>query len=297
MEEIGQLIGKGFRIWKKNLNLCIPFIYSGLASILIVVVFFVAVFLAAIPLLGEDWTQLENLEEPGAMEELFAGMDWQDLLPIILLILGMIATLSLVGSYFNAGAIGMARQALVEGRSGTSAMWSAGRKHFWNMFLLSLIVVLVTMAGLIFLLPGVEQLGEAVSGNADSLEGLGVILAGLLLFILYALVLSVILSPAPYALVIEDTGPVQALRAAMDFFRYNKFDVLILWLVVVALSLVLEMAGSFISMGNEEAYQLMSLISSLASIFVLAPLVNLWWTRLYMSRKGMLNEEEVTDPW
>lgn len=297
MEEIGQLIGKGFRIWKKNLNLCIPFIYSGLASILIVVVFFVAIFLAATPLLGEDWTQLENLEEPGAMEELFAGMDWQDLLPIIFLILGMIAALSLVGSYFNAGAIGMARQALVEGRSRTSAMWCAGRKHFWNMFLLSLIVVLVTMAGLIFLLPGVEQLGEAVSGNPDSLEGLGVILAGLLLFILYALVLSVILSPAPYALVIEDTGPVQALRAAIDFFRYNKFDVLILWLVVVALSLVLEMAGSFISMGNEEAYQLMSLISSLASIFVLAPLVNLWWTRLYMIRKGMLNEEEVKDPW
>jgi hypothetical protein len=57
------------------------------------------------------------------------------------------------------------------------------------------------------------------------------------------------------------------------------------------------MAGSFITMGNEEAYQLMSLISSLASIFVLAPLVNLWWTRHYMIRKGMLNEEEVKDPW
>lgn len=271
MEEIGQLIGKGFRIWKRNLNLCTPFIFSALASILIVVAFFVAIFLVAIPFLGDDWTQLENLEEPGAMEELFAGMGWQDFLPIIFLTLGMIVALSLVGSYFNAGAIGMARQALVEGRSRTSAMWSAGRKHFWNMFLLSLIMGLATMAGLIFLLPGMEQFGEAVSGNPDSLEGLGVILAGFLLFILYALVLSVIFAPAPYALVIEGTGPVQALRTGIDFFRYNKFDVLIMWLVVAALSLVLEMAGSFISMGNEEASQLMSLVSSLASLFILAP--------------------------
>jgi len=297
MEEIGQLIGKGFGIWKKNLNLCIPFICNLFASILIVVAFFVAIFVAAIPFLGEDWTQIENLEESGAMEELFAEMGWQELLPIIFLILVMIAVLSLVGSYFNAGAIGMARQALVEGRSRTSAMWSAGRKHFWNMFLLSLIMGLLTMAGLIFLLPGMEQLGEALTGNPDSLEGLGVILAGFLLFILYALVLSVILAPAPYALVIEGLGPVAAIKAGIGFFRYNKFDVLILWLVVAALSLVLQMIGSSFSTGESAAFQPLSAITTLASLLVLAPLANLWWTGLYMSRKGMLNEEEVKDPW
>ena len=47
MEEIGKLIGKGFGIWKKNLNLCVPFIFSGFASILIVAAFFIAMFLAA----------------------------------------------------------------------------------------------------------------------------------------------------------------------------------------------------------------------------------------------------------
>jgi hypothetical protein len=297
MEEIGKLIGKGFGIWKKNLNLCIPFICSGFASILIVAAFFIAMFLAVMPFMDEDWTHVEDLEDSGLIEELFAGMDWQDFLPILILFLGMIVVLSLVGSYFNAGAIGMTRQALVEGKSRTSAMWSAGMKHFWNMFLLSLIMGLATMAGLIFLLPGMEQLTLALSGNLDNLEGLGVILAGFLLFILYALVLSVILALAPYALVLEGAGPVQAMKAGIDFFRYNKFDVFILWLVVAALSLVLQMIGSFISTGNEEAYQLLSLVTSLVSLLVLAPLANLWWTRLYMIRKGMLKEEEVKDPW
>ncbi len=297
MEEIGKLIGKGFGIWKKNLNLCIPFICSGFASILIVAAFFIAMFLAVMPFMDEDWTHVEDLEDSGLIEELFAGMDWQDFLPILILFLGMIVVLSLVGSYFNAGAIGMTRQALVEGKSRTSAMWSAGRKHFWNMFLLSLIMGLATMAGLIFLLPGMEQLTLALSGNLDNLEGLGMILAGFMLFILYALILSVILALAPYALVLEGAGPVQAIRAGIDFFRYNKFDVLILWLVVMALSVVLQMIGSLISSGNEVAYQLLSLATSLVSLLVLAPLANLWWTRLYMVRKGMLKEEEVKDPW
>jgi hypothetical protein len=97
--------------------------------------------------------------------------------------------------------------------------------------------------------------------------------------------------------VLEGAGPVQAIRAGIDFFRYNKFDVLILWLVVMALSVVLQMIGSLISSGNEVAYQLLSLATSLVSLLVLAPLANLWWTRLYMVRKGMLKEEEVKDPW
>ena len=76
------------------------------------------------------------------------------------------------------------------------------------------------------------------------------LIAGFLVFILYAFVLSIALAIAPYALVLEGLGPVQAIRAGIDFFRYNKFDVLILWLVVAALSVALQMIGSSVSTGN-----------------------------------------------
>jgi hypothetical protein len=33
------------------------------------------------------------------------------------------------------------------------------------------------------------------------------------------------------------------------------------------------------------------------NLLVLAPLSNLWWTRLYMDRKGMIKVDEVKDPW
>jgi hypothetical protein len=67
--------------------------------------------------------------------------------------------------------------------------------------------------------------------------------------------------------------------------------------VVAALSLVLQMIGSSFTMGDEVTYQPLSLIITLANLLVLAPLANLWWTRLYMIRMRMLNEEEVKDPW
>jgi len=307
MEEIGELIGKGFGIWKRNLNLCIPYIFSSLASILIIMAFAMAMLVVALPLMERDWASflsLERLGEAGAADEIYARMvaslmdlDWQSYMPIFILILGMILLLSLAGSYFNAGAIGMARQALEEGRSATSSLWSAGRRHFWNMFLLTLLIGLIVMAGMIFLLPGIEQIVVNPPDSQQSAEGLGLVLAGGAIFIIYALLLSIIFSPAPYALVLEGLGPVAAVKAGIEFFLNNKFDVLILWLVVAALSLVLQMIGSSFSAGDAVTYQPLSVIVTLADLLVLVPLANLWWTRLYMIRMRMLKEEEVKDPW
>jgi len=126
---------------------------------------------------------------------------------------------------------------------------------------------------------------------------MGVLIVGFFMFILYALVLSLVLAAAPYALVLEGLGPVRAIRAGIDFFRDNKFDVLILWLVVAALSIALQMIGSSLSVGDTVTYQPMSLFTGLVNLLVLVPLTNLWWTRLYMDRKGMLKNDEVKDLW
>lgn len=188
----------------------------------------------------------------------------------------------------------MARQALEKGRADTGAMWSAGKMQFWNMFLATLLMGLMTMAGLIFLLPGILRLPRPVQAEPAAM---GMLIAGFLVFILYAFVLSLALAAAPYALVLEGLGPVQAIRAGIDFFRYNKFDVLILWLVVAALSITLQMVGSLFTTGNSTTYPLMSLVTGLVNLLVLVPLSNLWWTRLYMNRKGILKNDGVMDPW
>lgn len=301
MEEIGEMIGKGFGIWRHNINLCIPFLLNFFVSMLVIVSFLVVVFLAVMPIINVNSTSIQNSQDVQAVQDLITQMGaslgslgWQRILLVVFLFLGMFVILSLVEAFFMAGAIGMARQALETGRADTGVMWSAGKKHFLNMFLSTLLIGLMTLFGLVFLLPGILSLPRPVQAEPVAM---GMLITGFLLFILYAVILSLALAEAPYALVLEGLSPVQAIRAGIGFFRYNKFDVLILWLVVAALSIALQIIGSSMSSGNTTIYPLLSLVTGLVNLLVLVPLSNLWWTRLYMNRKGILKNDEVKDPW
>jgi hypothetical protein len=288
MEEMGEMIGKGFGVWRSNLNLCIPFLLSAFVTTLLALPFLAAFFMTLLPLDRMDVAMLQDEEHMQEllvqMQDSLAGLETEKMLMLAALFLALVVLLSLINAFFAAGAIGMARQ----------AMWSYGRGYFWNLFLATLLIGLINLAGLIFLLPALIAAPMPLPADPQSM---GALVAGSLLLILYVLALSVILTAAPYALVLEGLGPVHAVLAAMKFFRYNKFDVVILWLVVAALSLSLEMISGAVSTGETAAGQALSLATGMASLLVVAPLSNLWWTRLYMNRKGMLKVDEVKDPW
>ena len=298
MEDIGEMIGKGFGVWRSNLNLCIPFLLSIFISMLIFVPFLMAFFMTFLPVESMNAATLQNVEDMqkllAQMQESLESLEMDRILQIAALFLALVVLLSLVNAFFTAGAIGMARQAQEKGKSDTGAMWSAGKRHFFDMFLATLLMGILTLAGLIFLLPALAQGSRSLQADP---QAMGMLAVGLLLLILYALALSVLLVTMPYALVIEGLGPVQAILAAIKFFRYNKFDVVVLWLVVAALSMGLQMIGGAFSTGGGAGGEPLSAITGIVNLLVLAPLSNLWWTRLYMNRKGMLKVDEVKDPW
>ena len=299
MESINELIGRGFSLWRDNLNLCIPHLLGFFFSLMALFAGLMAViFSGLLPLEGLNETALQELQYVEDMEEMqmlwgqmgehLAGLQSSEILQMASAILAIFVLIALVEAFFAAGAIGMSRQALEKGRSSTSAIWQAGRRHFLSLFLAELLMTLIILMGMLLLLPLL----------AAGLEGLGLLAVALaLIAIFYALALTIILSTMPYALVLEDLPPLRALRASIDFFRYNKFDVAVLWLVVVALSLGLQMVGGAISDGQPGQGQPLSAITGMITLLVLAPLSNLWWTRLYMSRKGMLKQDEKEDQW
>lgn len=296
MESINELLGRGFSLWRDNLNLCIPHLLGFIFSIMALFAGLMAVILSGmLPLESLNETALNDVQNmqdmqklSDQMDEYLAGMQSSDLMQIGLAILAIFVLVALVDAFFAAGAIGMARQALEKGRSDTSAMWSAGKRHFLGMFLAELLMTLIILMGMALLLP-------LLAADLESPGLLAVALVVIALF--YALALTIILSTLPYALVLEGLSPVRALFASMDFFRYNKFDVAVLWLVVVALSLALQMVGGAFSTGDAGQGRPLSAITGMISLLVLAPLSNLWWTGLYMSRKGMLKLEEKEDLW
>ena len=298
MEDIGEMIGKGFGVWRSNLNLCIPFLLSIFISMLIFVPFLMAFFMTFLPVESMNAATLQNVEDMqkllAQMQESLESLEMDRILQIAALFLALVVLLSLVNAFFTAGAIGMARQAQEKGKSDTGAMWSAGKRHFFDMFPATLLMGILTLAGLIFLLPALAQGSRSLQADP---QAMGMLAVGLLLLILYALALSVLLVTMPYALVIEGLGPVQAILAAIKFFRYNKFDVVVLWLVVAALSMGFQMIGGAFSTGGGAGGEPLSAITGIVNLLVLAPLSNLWWTRLYMNRKGMLKVDEVKDPW
>ncbi len=287
MEDVGDLIGKGFKAWKSNLNLCIPFVLNLLFSVLAVVPM-VAALLAVLGSSGD----LQSLES-ATPEELLSRVEGS-LIALAATFVLVVLAIALIGAFFTSGAIGMAKEALDTGKSTTGAMWSAGRKHFWNMFIATLLMGIIVVAGTAFLLPGVIYLLPSFD---PSPETIGLLVAGIMLLIIYALLVSLLLAVAPYALVVDSIGAVDAIKASIGFFRNNKFDVLVLWLVVVAISTGLQMIGSSFSTGDTVTFQPLSIVTGLVNLLVLAPLSTMWWTRLYMSRTGKLKEIEVKDTW
>lgn len=307
MEDIGRTLSHGFRVWQKNLFLCIPFILNSLAATLIVAPSLAAIAILVLPTESMSALNETMLQNESAMEvaihqitKSIEGLGPYGMLEVAGLFLLMMLLLILSDSFFTAGAIGMSVQALESGRSDTGTMWSSGRRHFFRLFLLNLLVGLLIIPGMIFLLP---SLSSDLSTMGEDPEALGLFGFGLIIFILYSLALSVVMAVAPFALVIEELGAIQAVRASVDFFRYNKFDVVVLWLVVVALAMGFQMASGALSAGDgagagsEAGSGFFSLVLSLIEMLVLYPLANLWWTRLYMSRRGRLPIEEVNDPW
>ena len=284
-EDIGKLISDGFGIWRRNLNLCVPFLLAIVISLLAVVP-----LVAVVAVLFGSMQNLESITSPEEFISRFGAM-----LPVLAVaFLVFILVSYLINSYFSAGGIAMAEQAVTEGKTSTRVMWSAGKRHFRDMFVASILMGLIMLVGLIFLLPGFLSLsfGELKNIQAHP-NAIGLVALGAIFLILYLLVMSLVLATVPYALVVDVLGPIGAVKASINFFNYNKFDVFMLWLIVVAISLGLQMVVSTASAAGAEAVQgTLSILVSVVNVVVIAPLANVWWTTLYMSRTGKRLYEE-----
>ena len=231
--------------------------------------FFAAFLVAIVPLESLNSSFVLQMQDQILKNVALRNMAPDMVIKVALLFFLMIILISMVNAFFTAGAIGMAGQALEKGKPDNGVMWSAGKKHFWNMFLASVLMGFIMVAGLLFFLPVVTMQPKSLQLEP---QAMGLLLMGTLLLILYVLAFSMILATAPYALVVENLGPKQAVLASINFFRYNKFDVLVLWLVVMAISISLQMINGLFSSENGIENQTLTVVTGLVNILVLAPL-------------------------
>lgn len=260
-ERFSQIIRNGWRIWKENLILCAPFIIR----IVILIALILPLSIAFIFIYGVG-SGSSNTSESSNSTTLF-------ILAIIYII-----SLGLIYSFFQAGAIEMSKEAIEKGTTHLDLMWSAGKKKCIDMFfsylLIFLIVLIVAIiAGLLFF-PGM---------NAPKLDGP---LFWLELMIVFVILLLVTLGTAliPYALVIDDLGPVEAVKASIGFFRANPLDIFSIFIAIFLVSLIVGIVSLPLSILPIVG----SLVSTFISQVVIASLSTLWFTRLYLSGTGKL---------
>lgn len=288
MESIGTTLKKGFRTWTHNLNLCIPFFLNTIVQLfLIFLVFFLVTATLILPEVPGFADNPESLSPEEAME-IITVVFIDNIVLIGLVALFLTLVLGIIGAYFLAGAIGMAKQASETGTSSVGEMFRSGSAHFLNLFLTRVVLILIMLAGIIFVLPGFLSIGGLETFLEDPEQAvMGTLLLSLGIFIwfLYAIVVELIFTYSEYAVVAENLDPVRALERGFNVFMQNKFDTLIIWAVVIGIFIVLGVAGQLM-MTMDTLVVFWSFAEPLISLVVIQPLVLIWWTRMFLKRTG-----------
>ncbi len=281
-EEFGSMIARGFSVWKRNLNICIPFLLDVMAIVFLTILLFGFIF-GTMP---EVFANIERLPP----EDIIQALEQREA-EIVMAFISFILIASLISAYFTAGATGMARNANATGFSSLGDMWAAGRKHWMSVFLASLLSLMifafvVAVVSALFL-PFIEM--EAIynlAQNPDQIDPglLGIVMLWAFALILVVIIISLALAVVSQAIVVDSLGAIAGIRASVRFFRDNIFDVFLLWLVTLGISIAFSILGGLFEGTVLEA--VWSMAGVMFSVLVVAPLTTVWWTRLYMGRTG-----------
>jgi len=309
-ESIENILKSGFGIWRKNHNIALPFLFNLFASFLLVIIFIASLFLIlAIPL-TLDVQRITN-----SSSNIAELMDVGSVLMVVLLFVIFVSLYILVNSFFLAGAVGMARRAIETKRTSLNDMVNSGKRKFLDLFLAQLIISVSIILLFLFLI-GIPILivtkVPVIAMIGSSLIEFGGNLLGLLVTVIAILFIAV-----PFAIVISDLGAIEGLKRGYRFFMDNKFPVMLLWIFVkyasefmgyaiffiaaIAFSLgilsvpipsdisaissfALEPLLMSLSLVFIIAVVIAILVSLVISVFVVSPLMTVWWSILYMDR-------------
>ncbi len=287
-QDIGTIISKGFTTWTRNLNISLPIILNFGISVLLIMVTFVAfvVFFVMPKFPAMDLDPANIL--PEHMIGILSSVVVDNIIIIIAGFIVIMVLITFIESYFLAGAIGMAKIAMKTGDTHLSDMYLYGNKNAVNLFWTNILIMLIIFAGIIFVVPGVLVMGnlnEILSNPDETAGSLILFLIGFLVWIFYIMIVTIILSIVKFALVVENLDPISALETGYKFFMNNKLDVLLMWLILIAISLFFSIISESIS-SVPVLSTLWTFINVVLSIVIIPTLTIVWWTRLYLIRTG-----------
>jgi len=165
----------GYETYTKNLNLSIPLVLNFFITIILAVILAAFGFLY---ILGSSLSSLENVSSPEQLASIILPLINQHVFEIVAIFLIIVVVILFIQSYFTAGAIGMAKQATETGKSELSTMALAGNKNVINLFLAEILVGLLSLAGIVFMVPGAMKVDITELFSPKNTEAGMLLLAG-----------------------------------------------------------------------------------------------------------------------
>ena len=298
-QDIGTIINKGFGTWTRNLNISLPFILNfGISGLMALMAFIVFVAVFVMPELSSIGLDPANIS-PEQMFSILSSVAVDHTMLIIVVFVTIMILMMFIQSYFIAGAIGMSKIATETGDTHLNDMLSYGNRNVVNLFLTNILLALIMLAGIVFIVPGIlsiENFNMLLSNPEETVASSVLFAFGFLVWMLYILVASIVLSIVKYALVVEDLDPISALETGFRFFMGNKLDIFLMWLILISISVFVGIIGEGISLVPVIS-TIWTFTDIVISIAVIPPLTTVWWTRLYISRAGrnMYDVNELLD--
>ena len=291
-EDLGSVIEKGIETWKKNLSICLPFVFSTILTFAVAIIIIGGAILAVFPSLLSLIPYLENPDEippyliSPLLPQLLQSIGIITAAVILVVILGL-----LINAFFTAGAIGMAKEAAEKGRTNLSDMTDYGRRKFISLLFADIIVGLIALAGVVFVIPGVLYILPYITSLSEMppemvFPAIAIVGSGFMIMCIYIILVTILFALPRYAVVIDDIGAVEGVKKGFTFFMSHKLNVFLLWLVVFAIGMVAGLIlGSIPYIGQP--------VSMVVSVVVIQPLIVIWWSRLYLS----MPEREPAEPF
>ena len=278
-ERLEEILTKGYGVWKSNPVLAAPPILNAVAVILLAVLAAIAALVGFIILQAAS----PSLITP-------SGYNTTAIVFVVLLVLAAIAlfipAVIVIGAFFTSGAIGMSMTALETGKAKIEDMMEYGWKKFMQVAYASLLILLLHLAGLLFLIPGAAVLLTGIINVGASL-----LILGLVAMVIYGFVLSLLLSITPYVIVAGDLGAMEGLAESYRTVMRNKLSTVLLFFTVsgvgMLLGLVLGVFTSFVEIMPILGALVSLMISFCYAVFslaVLTPIFTMWWTAYSMDR-------------
>jgi hypothetical protein len=301
-ENLENIITKGFHSWTRNLNICIPLLTNYVIQF---TVLFLAAIVAMLLFFSQDLSGIASMAEDELLDLMSVSI-MENLTGAIIIAFLVFLILLLFDAYFFAGAVGMSQNATAKGDTSVADMFNAGGSNFIDIFLANFLIMLMKIAGIIFVVPGAiltRNYMEVVESTQFT-SGILLLLMGIVIWVIYLLILNVVLAIVLYSIVIERIGAMDGIIRGYDFFMENKLSVFALWLVIFAVStavaVVFLIIGEVIALvGSEGLNIIWSLGSQVLILVTIQPLIMIWWSRLYMVRTGkdIHIDELLTDDW